>query len=136
MALEDIAKGKGSNGKIHILIVDDEDDILTIAQGCMDMVPRNYEADYARDGAEAIEKLQRQDYHLVISDIEMPLVNGFQLYDWVKENRKSLAKNFIAMSSFGYYKNQAISKGMGFMPKPIDVASFGSLVRRMTEDVH
>lgn len=38
-----------------------------------------YEAAAAVDGADALDKLQAQSYDLVVSDVEMPRVDGFQL---------------------------------------------------------
>ena len=38
----------------------------------------------ANSGRQAIQKLQTQEFDLIISDIRMPDMNGLDLYDWIK----------------------------------------------------
>ncbi|MGD0767321.1 MAG: response regulator [Tepidisphaeraceae bacterium] len=62
---------------MRILIVDDDDLSLQILDGVLDEM--GYEVDRARDGQEAMEKLQGGEIHIVITDWEMPTMNGMDL---------------------------------------------------------
>jgi DNA-binding response OmpR family regulator len=44
----------------------------------------------ARDGAEALRRLQEEDFELVISDIGLPEVSGLQVTRWIRLNRPAL----------------------------------------------
>ena len=62
---------------MRILIVDDDDLSLQILDGVLDEM--GYEVERARDGQEAMEKLQGGEIHIVITDWEMPTMNGMDL---------------------------------------------------------
>jgi len=69
---------------MRILIVDDDDLSLQILDGVLDEM--GYEVDRARDGKEALTKLQSGDLHIVITDWEMPTMNGLELCRAIREN--------------------------------------------------
>jgi putative two-component system response regulator len=69
---------------MRILIVDDDDLSLQILDGVLDEM--GYEVDRARDGKEAMAKLQSGEIHIVITDWEMPTMNGLDLCRAIREN--------------------------------------------------
>ncbi len=69
---------------MRILIVDDDDLSLQILDGVLDEM--GYEVDRARDGKEALAKLQSGEIHIVITDWEMPTMNGLDLCRAIREN--------------------------------------------------
>ena len=73
------------------------------------------------DGAEAIELLDSRDFDAVITDIQMPRLNGLALIDWLRE-RKSRCK-VVVMTAFGgpSIRRLSISKGaILYLEKPVD----------------
>lgn len=68
-----------SNGRI--LVVDDEPAIRALLKKIIER--RGYVVDDARDGAEAIELLREYRYDLLLIDLMMPNVNGFELVDYL-----------------------------------------------------
>lgn len=76
-----------------ILVVDDEPVIrqfVTTAlgeQGC--------EVDTAAKAEEALEKIQKQRYHLILIDIKMPGMSGIHLYQRVRRIARSLARRVV-----------------------------------------
>jgi DNA-binding response OmpR family regulator len=72
------------------ILIADDDEIVRLAlsdvllgAGCAD------EIDEARDGAEALKKVRASDYGLVISDIKMPGMDGFELLAALRAERNS-----------------------------------------------
>ncbi len=64
-------------GRGRILVVDDEPAIRALLKKIIER--RGYSVDGARDGAEAIELLKVNTYDLMLIDLMMPNVNGFEL---------------------------------------------------------
>ena len=65
----------------RILVVDDEPAIRALLKKIIER--RGYVVDDARDGAEAIKFLQEHRYNLLLIDLMMPNVNGFELVDYL-----------------------------------------------------
>ena len=66
-----------------ILIVDDNKDMLQFVSSCM---KEDYQVYTASDGAAALEILQREQVNLIISDVMMPGIDGFELCRRVKSD--------------------------------------------------
>ena len=64
-----------------ILIVDDNQDMLSFISSCM---KEDYQVHTASDGAAALDVLQRERTDLIVSDVMMPGIDGFELCRRVK----------------------------------------------------
>lgn len=104
----------------RILLVDDEVDIVDLLNDFLQ--EKGYIVDIARDGNEAIEKVFRNGYDLIVSDLKMP--NGFtgsKLHGFIKRENPDLAKRMIFMT--GDIINQETQKflqgtGNPYLEKP------------------
>lgn len=65
----------------RILVVDDEPAIRALLKKIIER--RGYLVDDAKDGSEAIELLGRNAYDLLLIDLMMPNVNGFELVEYI-----------------------------------------------------
>ncbi len=70
--------------KPRVLVVDD--DVAIRALVCRILERKGLEIESAEDGAEAIEKMTASRYHVVVMDLMMPKVNGFELVEHVRNN--------------------------------------------------
>lgn len=70
----------------HILLAEDSITTRTLEKNILEN--SNYKVTAAVDGKEAWELLQKQDFSLVITDIEMPNMNGFELTERIKQSEK------------------------------------------------
>lgn len=68
--------------KSRILCVDDEPVNLKLLEALL--VPRGYEVVKAENGKEAIEKLEEREFDLVVLDVMMPEMNGFEVCKRIK----------------------------------------------------
>jgi len=70
---------------VRILIIDDE---KVIREGVgRALAKRGYEISKAEDGSRGLELLQEQDFHIVLTDLMMPGIDGFAVLDWIVENQ-------------------------------------------------
>jgi CheY-like chemotaxis protein len=78
----------------RVLLADDE---LVIATLMKETLTQNlgYVVELASNGQEAIERLERKEYDLIISDVRMPVVDGLGLFQWVKDHSPPMAKAFL-----------------------------------------
>jgi two-component system NtrC family sensor kinase len=70
---------------VKLLIVDDENVILNLTKKLLLHVGIGH-VDIAEDGSEALKKMERYKYDLVIADIKMPIMNGLELYQCAQED--------------------------------------------------
>ena len=66
------------------LVVDDDEPIRTMLAKVVER--QNLAVDTARDGAEAIERLDRNGYALIILDLMMPRVDGFAVLRYMQQH--------------------------------------------------
>lgn len=71
---------------ITVLLVDDSPTVRTMVSDLLKS--KGIQVIEACDGIEAIEKMQAKCPDLVITDIVMPRMNGYELCRWVKNNFK------------------------------------------------
>ncbi|GEM_PF-1277381 len=111
----------GRNGKdpakSPILIVDDDDALrLTLA----DLLTREgYTVSEAADGQEAMELVEKQYFDLILLDVVMPSVSGFEVLKFVKE--KTPWTKVIMLTAYSDLKLAVESKRLGaadFIAKP------------------
>lgn len=66
-----------------ILIVDDEPQMRRLVK--LYLLQESYHVEEAEDGQEAIEKLRKDDYDLMILDVMMPMMDGWQTIEHVRK---------------------------------------------------
>ncbi len=105
--------------KRRILLVDDDPDTVW---GLGRLLGRKgYTVMTCGDGAEAVELLTQRDFEAVITDIQMPEVNGLALAEWIKQNRPRT--RVVLMTAFGSPTVQEIAHREGvtlYLEKPVD----------------
>lgn len=80
------ADTREAEGKLpHILIVDDDMMNLQVAQK---MLQEGFRTSGVQSGAEALTFLEKNETNLILLDLHMPEMNGFEVIDRLKENEK------------------------------------------------
>ena len=123
---------------MKILVVDDEELIRNVIKEYLMM--ENYIVDEAGDGQEAIEKAKNNDYNLIIMDIMMPKMDGYQA---CKEIKKTKDVPFIMLSARSEEYDKLIGFDLGiddyvtkpFSPKEL-VARVKAILKRNTTDTY
>ena len=68
----------------YILVVDDDPSLLDLLLETLNTI--GYNTIGAENGEEALVKLKDHNFHLVITDIKMPGMDGFTLAEHIHEN--------------------------------------------------
>ena len=105
-----------------ILIVDDEPNIVMSLE--YTFKKQNFEVFIARDGQEALDILQVQCPNVIILDIMMPLVDGFETLEQIKKNENLKHTKVIFLSAKN--KESDIEKGIAlgadaYLTKPFSI---------------
>lgn len=117
-----------------VLIIDDDKELCTLIK--RSVLSENIEADICNTGKEGLKKLKEKEYQLVILDVMMPGMDGFET---LEEIRKGNSLPILMFTS----KNDSASKVRGlragaddYLTKPFDmdelIARIVSLIRRYT----
>ena len=78
----------------RVLVVDDEEYITSMIQEVL-RNEMNCTVERVNNGLRAVARLQQADFDFIISDVRMPELDGFGLFEWLKENRPGLTENFL-----------------------------------------
>lgn len=119
--------------KAKILVVDDEDALRTVLSA--ELSSEGYDVGTAADGVEAVGLLQKNRYHLVLLDIKMPNMNGFEVLKVIKE--KYPGTKVIMLTGFADLKNAIESKKLGaedFVSKPYDLVDLLTTIDRVMHE--
>jgi DNA-binding response OmpR family regulator len=82
-------------GRKRALVVDDDDPIRTMLAKVVER--QNLEVDTARDGVEAIERIDADGYSLILLDLMMPRIDGYGVLQHLEKNHPAkLACTIIA----------------------------------------
>ena len=106
----------------RILIVDDEPDLTRLCSLALEY--HKFTVDTFNDSKEALSNFKPDYYDLVILDIKMPKMDGFELYDELKKKDNGVKVCFLTASEL-YYEEfrkkeyHALDKRL-FIRKPID----------------
>ncbi|MDP1934643.1 MAG: response regulator, partial [Nitrosomonas sp.] len=98
------------------------DDSLTVRKVTCRLLEREgCDVLIAKNGKEAIEILQDSIPDVMLIDLEMPKMNGFELIEWVRANPETAHIPMIIISSRTAEKHRKIAKDLGvniFLGKP------------------
>mgnify|MGYP006304470471 CR=1 FL=1 len=102
---------------VDVLVVDDDPIIRELLQRILSREGFSVEAVESVD--RALETLENRKFSVVISDVEMPERNGFELLEYLRENNPRLPVLMITGKSEKYTRGQILSAGArGFITKP------------------
>jgi DNA-binding response OmpR family regulator len=83
----------------HVLIVEDEDFLIRTLED--NLVSEGYTVDVARNGEEAIKKIEKKKPNIVLLDILMPKKDGFYVLGEIKKNPEWKLIPVIVLSNLG-----------------------------------
>jgi two-component system, OmpR family, response regulator ChvI len=119
-----MADSQIKNSAPRIMVVDDEDDVILQLRVVLE--DNGFKVDSFNDPLLALENFKADLYDLLILDIKMPKMNGFELYKQIKKVNNKVKTMFLtALTELQEYEEfrKEVSPKLGeryFVPKPIE----------------
>jgi CheY-like chemotaxis protein len=118
-------------GRLRVLVVDDNLVNLAVARALLEAVGLAIET--AVNGAEALERLRREVFDLVLMDLQMPVMSGIEAVERIRAGEAGRADlPVIALTADGDPKTDARLRGAGFnamQTKPIQPRELMAAIR-------
>ncbi len=118
-------------GSEKILIIDDEPTFAEMLK--VRLEASDYTADVASGGREGLSMLDRRKYNLILLDVMMPDMDGFDVLRSIGRHRKNQHTPVIMLTAKGQTKNILEAEKLGakdYILKPFDSAALLRTIRR------
>ncbi len=111
-----------------VLIVDDSKVLIIALKGGLAKYKDKFETIYAGDGLEAMNLLDEHSVSLVVTDIQMPVMDGLVLLAFIRERYPDIP--CIIMSAYGddELKSQVSPDIIHFIEKPVQVGKLAEMI--------
>lgn len=119
----------------HVLIADDEPNIVISLEFLLQQA--GYQVQVAHDGQEAWEAIQREPPDLVLLDVMMPRMSGFDVCQKIRENPAWQPMRIVMLTAKG--REVEVSKGLAlgadaYVSKPFSTQELLAQVRDLLAD--
>lgn len=116
----------------RVLVVEDEESILLSLEFLLGR--EGYAVDTARDGAAALHMLQTRPPDLVLLDVMLPLIDGFELCRLIRDNPALHGTRIVLLTARG--RDTEIARGMAlgadaYLTKPFSTRDLMHKVREL-----
>jgi diguanylate cyclase (GGDEF)-like protein len=122
-------------GKPHVLVVDDDPDKLSLLEVALTMA--GYEVRTAKDGEQGLAEIASFQPDLVVSDIMMPGMNGYELARKIRENPQTKFIPIILQTAAGYkpedQRRGSEAGALGYFTDPTDLDLLLARARTLLE---
>jgi CheY-like chemotaxis protein len=118
----------------HILIVDDYPDALEI--WALFLRLRGYRVSTAADGATALAEAEQSLPDLIVLDLELPGISGFEAARRLRRNAATQDIPLIAATGYSHQRQLAMARDAGFdqiVVKPVDPDSLVEEIERLLD---
>lgn len=120
-SLEDVLESQNQKGKHTVLIVDDNPDNRALLADQLDF--QGYNTAEAANGKEAVDVLKQRSFDLVLLDIMMPVMNGYETLEYMKQDDSLGHIPVIMISAVDDIQSVAKCIQLGaedYLPKPFN----------------
>jgi two-component system chemotaxis response regulator CheY len=115
----------------HILIVEDSPTMRALLCSALEGLDTPVKITEAESGFEALRCLPRQVFDLVVTDINMPDINGLELVSFVKSNPAYRSIPLVIVSTEGSQRDRDKGVGLGadaYLVKPFEPVEFREVI--------
>lgn len=118
--MSDLAAGRTAQGAFRVLVVDDDPDMAGFLARLL--VQQGLQADTAADGREALAKIAAARPDLVLLDVMMPGLSGFDVCRWLKNSETTALVPVVLVTALEDQENRVRGIEAGaddFLSKPV-----------------
>ena len=118
----------------RILLADDDPDIRAILRAHLESY--RVEIFEARNGEEALESVLVEQPNLVILDVMMPELNGWEICKYIRSKEELEGTRVLMLTAIGHRVNELTSPLYGadaYLDKPFDLDEIDATVRSLME---
>ena len=104
-----------------VLVVEDEEDLRNLVVDIL--TDAGYDVTQAKHGAEALEKVEAEQPDLILLDVMMPVMDGFEVLTQLRQNPVNQATPVIMLTAFPPVKGELRAWKLGvshYIRKPFD----------------
>ncbi len=118
-------------GQVNLLIVDDDSFSRTLVESLLGKIPQ-FNFFEARDGLEALDVIKNSCIDVILLDLHMPNMNGFELIEALKEDVNYKHIPILVMSIYDEERDELCNgKVDGFIYKPFKLEELRSKVYKV-----
>jgi CheY-like chemotaxis protein len=113
----------------RILVADDDQ---SIRQLLTTVIRREgFEVDAVADGVEAIERLKHHQYAVILVDLMMPRMDGFEVIEYLKRHHGAQKPVVLVISAYADQRFKQVDPNIvaGVIRKPFEIAELGGMIR-------
>jgi CheY-like chemotaxis protein len=117
---------------LRILLAEDSPDNQKVAQELL--LRLNHRCEVAENGQQAIQMYRREAYDLILMDIQMPVMGGFEATSAIRTLERELQRPHIPIIALTAHamkgdRETCLARGMdGYVPKPIDLEELAAAI--------
>ncbi|MEB2345606.1 MAG: response regulator [Deltaproteobacteria bacterium] len=118
----------------HILIVEDSPTMRSLVVSALEELGRPIRVTEAASGFEALRALPRDHYDLIVTDINMPDINGLELVSFVRRNAAYRAIPLLIISTEGSERDRLRGLELGadaYLVKPFELDALRRTAREL-----
>ena len=120
--------------RMKILLVDDDKSILEILADLITIFGHDYET--AKDGTEAIAKLKQETFHIALTDMIMPNVDGMELLKHINSNYPKIKVMVVTGYERTFTYTDVIRAGASdFISKPFNTDELEAKINRLVREI-
>ncbi|TVR51802.1 MAG: HDOD domain-containing protein [Puniceicoccaceae bacterium] len=116
----DDAGGIAIQRNVHIAFVDDEVMVINGLRRVMRDLPEDWSADYFESAGELLERMQTEDYDVVVADMDMPVMNGAELLNKIMLTRPSCVRFILSGKADKDLITRCVGSSHQYLSKPCD----------------
>jgi chemosensory pili system protein ChpA (sensor histidine kinase/response regulator) len=121
-----------ADGQRRVLLVDDSVSVRKFVGGMLERA--GFRVVAARDGAEALQQLAESPVDVVVTDLEMPRLNGYELIRDLNREPTTCGLPVVVLTTRAGAKHVNLARELGvehYVAKPVDEASFVQLIESL-----
>ncbi|MDB4223158.1 ATP-binding protein [Granulosicoccus sp.] len=118
--------------KAEVLVVDDAPENRELLEVLL--TDLGLSVTLAEDGKEGVEKAMRNEYSLVLMDIQMPVMNGYDAVAAMRNNGIEYPIVALTANAMKGYEEKILASGFShYQTKPLDIAQLTQLLARLLD---